>query len=277
MSRELRIPLVATNVVHYIDSEDALAQEVLLCLHTGKTLKDSNRMKMSSQEFFFRGADEMWELFKDVPEAADNTLLIASRADLELEFGSFHLPSFTPPDGSDPLEFFRRLCEEGVRRRYPDLPPQVRERLRAEMEVMRGRLRRGEIEDLSSPESWTQRYRELSAEFDELVKRQREVIVKDEMDRIYTRNGGEFMNAGTTEDFTIYFITVPANKLELWFWMESDRLGDPVFREFYSERDVVYEERRLRVESTPTGRLNEAFNAMFWAATLFNILSINLL
>jgi predicted Zn-dependent peptidase len=142
----------------------------------------------------------------------------------------------------------------------------VRTAMRAEMEVMRAKLRRGEIDDLADPESWTQRYRELSAEFDELVKKEREVIVKDEMDRIYTKNGGEFMNAGTTEDLTLYFIRVPSNRLELWAWLESDRLLNPVFREFYSERDVVYEERRMRTESTPLGKYDEAFNALFWEA-----------
>ena len=74
------------------------------------------------------------------------------------------------------------------------------------------------------------------------------------------------MNATTNTDSTIYFITVPANKVELWFWMESERLLQPVFREFYSERDVVQEERRLRVESTPTGRFDEQLNAMFWTS-----------
>ena len=78
------------------------------------------------------------------------------------------------------------------------------------------------------------------------------------------------MNAGTTNDFTIYFINVPANKLELWFWMESDRLANPVFREFYSERDVVHEERRLRVDSTPTGKIDEQFDAMFWQASPYS-------
>ena len=89
-------------------------------------------------------------------------------------------------------------------------------------------------------------------------------MVKDEFDKIYTEAGASGMNAATSKDVTIYFVTVPANKLELWFWMESDRLLNPVFREFYSERDVVYEERRLRTESTPTGKFNELLNAMFW-------------
>jgi predicted Zn-dependent peptidase len=75
------------------------------------------------------------------------------------------------------------------------------------------------------------------------------------------------MNAGTNHDFTIYFINVPSNKLELWFWMESDRLLNPVFREFYAERDVVREERRMRVESTPTGKFDEQYDALFWQAS----------
>jgi predicted Zn-dependent peptidase len=91
-------------------------------------------------------------------------------------------------------------------------------------------------------------------------------MVKDKFDQIYTEAGGSGMNATTNSDSTIYWITVPANKLELWFWMESERLLQPVFREFYSERDVVKEERRLRVESTPTGPFDEQLNAMFWTS-----------
>jgi predicted Zn-dependent peptidase len=75
------------------------------------------------------------------------------------------------------------------------------------------------------------------------------------------------MNAFTTEDMTAYFINVPANKLELWMWMESERILHPVFREFYAERDVVFEERRMRTESTPLGRFDEQFNAMFWESS----------
>jgi predicted Zn-dependent peptidase len=86
------------------------------------------------------------------------------------------------------------------------------------------------------------------------------------MDQIYTKNGGENLNASTTEDLTLYFIRLPANRLELWAWLESDRLLNPVFREFYSERDVVFEERRMRTESTPLGKYDEAFNALFWEA-----------
>jgi len=142
----------------------------------------------------------------------------------------------------------------------------VRDLMRAEMAVLRERLRRGEIDDLQKPESKTERYQELERRFDELVQKQRETIIKDQMDQIYTKNGGEFMNAFTGEDQTVYFVRVPSNKLELWAWLESDRLLNPVFREFYSERDVVFEERRLRTESTPLGKFDEDFNALFWEA-----------
>ena len=143
----------------------------------------------------------------------------------------------------------------------------VRTAMRDEMEVMRARLRRGEIDDLSKPESQTARYRELDKQFDELVQKQRAIIVKDQLDQIYTSNGGEGLNAGTWEDLTGYFVRLPANRVELWAWLESDRLMNPVFREFYSERDVVHEERRMRTESTPLGKFDEAFNAVFWDAS----------
>jgi predicted Zn-dependent peptidase len=78
------------------------------------------------------------------------------------------------------------------------------------------------------------------------------------------------MNAFTSEDMTAYFINVPANKLELWMWMESERILHPVFREFYAERDVVFEERRMRTDSTPLGKFAEEFNAMFWESTPYS-------
>jgi predicted Zn-dependent peptidase len=112
--------------------------------------------------------------------------------------------------------------------------------------------------------NYTPRYRELEQEFQKLIEAQREIIVKNEFDRIYRTAGGAGMNAFTMQDMTAYFITVPANKLELWMWMESERILRPVFREFYAERDVVFEERRMRTESTPTGKFDEALNALFW-------------
>ncbi|MFM8698069.1 MAG: M16 family metallopeptidase [Phycisphaerales bacterium] len=95
-------------------------------------------------------------------------------------------------------------------------------------------------------------------------------IVKDEFDQVYSKAGGTGMNAFTSYDLTFYFINVPSNKFELWAWMESDRLDGSVFREFYSERDVVHEERRLRTESTPTGVFQEQFESMFWMASPYS-------
>jgi Predicted Zn-dependent peptidases len=143
----------------------------------------------------------------------------------------------------------------------------VKAELRKEEQAIAVRLRLGEITDLKDPKVRTPRHQELLAEFDRLNARQRELLVKAEFDKIYTSAGATGMNAGTSEDYTIYFVSVPANKLELWFWMESDRLLNPVFREFYAEREVVAEERRLRLDSTPTGRFDVQFNAMFWKSS----------
>jgi predicted Zn-dependent peptidase len=142
----------------------------------------------------------------------------------------------------------------------------VRDEIRAEERKLRAAWRRGEVSDLTKPEVKSERQRELEARFKELIEAQRAILVKNEFDRIYTTQGASGMNAFTYYDLTAYFITVPANKLELWLWMESERLLRPVFREFYAERDVVFEERRMRTESTPLGKFEESFNAVFWDA-----------
>lgn len=147
---------------------------------------------------------------------------------------------------------------------------EVKAQIRAEELAQLRKLRFGEIDDVRDPKTRTPKHQELLDQLAALEKAQRDLIVKNEFDRIYTTAGASGMNAGTSNDFTIYFINVPSNKLELWFWMESDRLGNPVFREFYSERDVVREERRLRTESTPTGRFQEEFEAMFWSASPYH-------
>ena len=144
---------------------------------------------------------------------------------------------------------------------------EVRADLRKEQQSLILKARLGEITDAKDPKYRSERHKQLLAKFDELTKREKELMVKDEFDRVYTTAGGSGMNAGTSNDFTVYFINVPANKLELWFWMESDRLRNPVFREFYSERDVVHEERRLRTDSTPTGKFDEQYESMFWQSS----------
>lgn len=146
----------------------------------------------------------------------------------------------------------------------------VKAKIRAEEIEQARRHRLGEIEDLRDPKGRSERHTALLAELAALEKQAKDLIVKNEFDRVYTAAGASGMNAGTAQDFTVYFINVPANKLELWFWMESDRLANPVFREFYAERDVVREERRLRTESTPTGKFQEEFEAMFWTASPYH-------
>ncbi|HEV8611221.1 MAG TPA: pitrilysin family protein [Thermoanaerobaculia bacterium] len=146
----------------------------------------------------------------------------------------------------------------------------VRDDIRQEEAKMRAAYRRGTIDDVAKPENKTPRLRELEKKFDELIAKQRQILVKNEFDRIYTTAGGSGMNAFTNEDMTGYFITVPSNKVELWMWMESERLLHPVFREFYAERDVVFEERRLRTEATPLGKYEETFESIFWESHPYN-------
>jgi predicted Zn-dependent peptidase len=147
----------------------------------------------------------------------------------------------------------------------------IRLQMEAEYELMREAKRRGEIDgSIYLPENQTERLAELRGQMLALQEQQSELIVKDEFDQIYTEAGGAGMNAGTWEDGTFYFINVPANKLELWFWMESERLLNPVFREFYSERDVVREERRVSVESNPTAKFEEQYDSMFWGSLAYH-------
>lgn len=174
--------------------------------------------------------------------------------------------------------FFEHMMFKGTRTIGTRDPAQDA-KLSAEQHRLRGELRRlhlgqqyrrwrlGEIPDPWDPKHDTDDMKALRAELAKVVEAQRAIIVKDEFDQIYTKLGGTRMNAFTSHDLTFYFITVPGNKLELWAWMESDRLHDSVFREFYSERDVVHEERRMRTESTPTGVFSEQFDAMFWASS----------
>jgi len=123
---------------------------------------------------------------------------------------------------------------------------------------------------MMDPKARTPRLQELIKAFDRLVEEQRGLVVKDEMDKLYSQAGGTGLNASTSQDRTFYITSLPSNKLELWMWLESDRLANPVFREFYSERDVILEERRQTLESRPGGIVGEAFNAMTWAANTYH-------
>ena len=144
---------------------------------------------------------------------------------------------------------------------------QVKAAMRVEEAALLEAERLGRIEDPGDPVHRTTRHQELMDRFEGLLAQQEELLIKEDFSRIYSGQGASGMNAGTSYDFTLYFVNVPANKLELWFWMESDRLLNPVFREFYAERDVVHEERRLRTDSTPTGRFQEQFESLFWQSS----------
>ncbi|NJD04083.1 MAG: DNA polymerase III subunit alpha [Ruminiclostridium sp.] len=114
LSRETGIPLVATNDVHYLRRTDAKAHEVLLCIQTGKKISDEDRMKFSSDDFYLKSAEEMSALFKNVPEALENTVRISERCNVELEFNKLHLPEFRVEGGIEPFEYLRKLCYEGL-------------------------------------------------------------------------------------------------------------------------------------------------------------------
>jgi len=147
---------------------------------------------------------------------------------------------------------------------------QVKAEITVEEAVLLEAHRLGHIEDPDDPSLRTTRHQELLDRFEALLAEQSELIIKEDFSRLYSGQGASGMNAGTSYDYTIYFVNVPANKLELWFWMESDRLLNPVFREFYSEREVVHEERRMRTDSTPTGKFQEQFDALFWQSSPYS-------
>ncbi len=131
-------PLVATNDFHYEQEDDAEAQELLVCINTGKTMQDENRMRMSSRELYFKSPEEMRTRFHDLSPACDATLEIAEKCNVELSFDEVHLPQFEVPDGKDLDGYFRELCEEGLSKRYGAEPAiEIRERFEHELEVIR--------------------------------------------------------------------------------------------------------------------------------------------
>lgn len=116
-----------------------------------------------------------------------------------------------------------------------------------------------------------ERREHLRVLYEALLACERDYIIKDELWDTYVRAGGTFLNAMTSNDSTSYFVELPSNRVELFCWLESDRMLHPVFREFYSERDVVMEERRMSTDSTPTGLVDEAFEAMVWQAHPYGV------
>ena len=136
LSRETGIPLALTNDAHYIAREDAKYQDVLLCIQTGKTVEEPNRMRFDTQEFYLKSEEEMRALFPELSEAADNTVRIAERCRYDFEFGHYHLPRFKLPAGeTDSAAYLRKLCDRGFRERFPN-SPEVRAQLEYELGVI---------------------------------------------------------------------------------------------------------------------------------------------
>ena len=136
IARETGLPLVVTNDAHYLRKEDAAMQDVLLCVQTGKTVDDENRMKFQTDEFYLKSEEELRALFPGYDEAFENTVKIADRCNLEFVFNEYHLPVFPIPDGYTNEQYFRHLCMEGFRQRYADPPQSYLDRLEYEIGVI---------------------------------------------------------------------------------------------------------------------------------------------
>jgi DNA polymerase-3 subunit alpha len=144
IARELGVPIVATNDSHYLDKKDAAAHDVLLCIGTGKTVSDTNRMRFYSDEFYLKSPQEMQALWHDLPEACENTVKIAERVDIRIPEKIFHLPQYPVAQApgtreKSDAEYLREICELGVRERYGDAvetDPMLRERLEYELDVI---------------------------------------------------------------------------------------------------------------------------------------------
>ena len=137
MSRELNIPLVATNDVHYINKDDASTHDLLLCIGTNSSVNDVKRLKMAGDFFYLKSPDEMAELYRDIPEAIENTHRIAEMCDLKLDFGRLHLPEIKLPRTRPPDEFLSDLCHESLSRYYSNPSEEIKQRLEYELDVIR--------------------------------------------------------------------------------------------------------------------------------------------
>ncbi len=137
LSRETGIGLVATNDAHYIDREDAKMQNILVKIQTNTTVEDKATLEFETDEFYLKSYDEMHELFPETEDALSNTVKIAERCNVEFEFGVTKLPFFTAPDGQDNLTYFKKMCYDGLEKKYAGrLTPQIRERLEYEMDII---------------------------------------------------------------------------------------------------------------------------------------------
>jgi len=137
ISKETGIPLVATADVHYVNEDDAHVQDILMCLQTGKKMSDTNRFSMKEFQLHLRSSEEMYELFKDTPEALENTQKIADMCNVEIEFGNYQLPEYKVPKGFTPQTYLKKLCDKGMKDRYgKNITKKHEERLTFELTVI---------------------------------------------------------------------------------------------------------------------------------------------
>ncbi|MFH1415631.1 MAG: DNA polymerase III subunit alpha [Elusimicrobiota bacterium] len=136
LSHKTGIKYVATNDCHYINKDDAYAQEILMCIGTGKKIDDPGHLKFSTEEYYLKSPEEMKELFRDYPEAVENTLEVAKLCNLQISFGNNYLPEYEVPSGFTKEKYLERLCRDGIKKRYSKMKPEIKERLNTELEVI---------------------------------------------------------------------------------------------------------------------------------------------
>ena len=136
LHKDLDIDLIATNDVHYVMDTDVEAHDILLCIQTGKKVADTDRMRYEGGQFFLKSPEQMAELFPYAPEALANTVKIAERCDVEIEFGNYKLPHFDVPEGYTSEEYLVKLCKEGLKKRYGDKADQYEDRLEYELKTI---------------------------------------------------------------------------------------------------------------------------------------------
>lgn len=137
LSIELKIPLVATNDVHYVMASDAQAQDAIVCIQTGKNISDTKRLRMiDSPTYYLKSPEEMASLFEDIPEAIENSNIIAQKANIEIPLSKVAFPNFQVPKGTTPDEYLRKLCHQRIKNRVDEVTEEIKERLEYELSVI---------------------------------------------------------------------------------------------------------------------------------------------
>jgi len=137
VSKELNIPLVVTNDVHYLEQHQSAAHDALLCIQTQTMLSDTRRMSLSTDQFYFKSPQQMYKEFNFIETALTNTVEIAEKCSLDFKFGVFHLPKFECPKGVSKEEYLETLCNEGLKKRYPQVTDEIRNRLEFEIKTIK--------------------------------------------------------------------------------------------------------------------------------------------